>query len=569
METTITTSVPSLQNTENIQCNLEEAYVQIQGLRKSVQRGQETLFTETIELRSKTVSNQSSLGDLQNTTKNFQAGKTRNYLEHWKALTSDTWILETVTGYYVELSRTPIQFKIPNPIKFNQDEHCRIKEELERFVNCNIIEKVSNYIPGEFISNIFVRPKKENKIRIILNLKQFNEHIDLLHFKMETLQSAIHAMHRNFYFGSVDLSESYYSVPIAEEHHKYFRFWFDNQKYQFTCLVMGLATAPRVTKILKPIFAFLRERGYISTAYIDDSCLQGETYSECKDNIAQTIKLMDSLGLTINPDKSVLIPSKQIVFVGFILCSETMTIKPTSEKIQKIRESCVTIYQSKFIVIRTFAQLIGMLVACEPGVRYAPLYYKPLEKIKEHNLNRKRGNFNVFMRVTEELKFHLQWWMDNLDQAFQVVAENNPDLVMTCDSSMTGWGAEIASEQKFTKGVWSAREQTLHINVLELKACKLGLMALAKDKTGVHIQILSDNTTTCSYINKFGGKKSELNELARQIWLWCIDKKIHISAAHIPGKFNEEADALSRSYKNDLEWSLCNSILVVYSFCIS
>ena len=116
---------------------------------------------------------------------------------------------------------------------------------------------------------------------------------------------------------------------------------------------MGLATAPRVfTKILKPIFASLRERGYISTAYIDDSCLQGKTYSECKDNIAETFILMDSLGLTINPDKSILIPSKQIVFVGFILCSETMTIKPTSEKIQKIRESCVTIYQSKFCSIK-------------------------------------------------------------------------------------------------------------------------------------------------------------------------------------------------------------------------
>ena len=68
-------------------------------------------------------------------------------------------------------------------------------------------------------------------------------------------------------------------------------------------------------------------------------------------------------------------------------------------------------------------------------------------------------------------------------------------------------------------------------------------MALAKGKEKVHIQILTDNTTTCSYINKFGGKKQNLNHLAREIWIWCISKEIHISAAHIPGAVNEEADA--------------------------
>ena len=58
---------------------------------------------------------------------------------------------------------------------------------------------------------------------------------------------------------------------------------------------MGLATSPRVfTKVLKSVFAYLREKGYMSTAYIDDSCLQGQTSLECSDNISGTTKLMDS-----------------------------------------------------------------------------------------------------------------------------------------------------------------------------------------------------------------------------------------------------------------------------------
>ena len=96
---------------------------------------------------------------------------------------------------------------------------------------------------------------------------------------------------------------------------------------------------------------------------------------------------MDNVGFTVNPNKSSLIPSKQLVFVGFILCSETMTVRLTNDKRTQIIIMCPDIKNQKIITIRKFAKLVGMLVACEPGVQYAPLFYKPLEKIKLKKLN--------------------------------------------------------------------------------------------------------------------------------------------------------------------------------------
>ena len=73
---------------------------------------------------------------------------------------------------------------------------------------------------------------------------------------METLKSAISAMTRNCFIAYVDLKDAYYSIPIRSEDRKYFRFLWNGQKYQFTSLIMGLSTSPRVyTKILKPVFA--------------------------------------------------------------------------------------------------------------------------------------------------------------------------------------------------------------------------------------------------------------------------------------------------------------------------
>ena len=89
--------------------------------------------------------------------------------------------------------------------------------------------------------------------------------MEQIHFKME--KSAIDSMRPTCYFGSVDLSEAFYSILIRPQDRKFFRFIFLNKKYQFMSLVMGLASSPRVfTKVLKPIFASLRARGFISTA---------------------------------------------------------------------------------------------------------------------------------------------------------------------------------------------------------------------------------------------------------------------------------------------------------------
>ena len=181
-------------------------------------------------------------------------------------LTDDRWILNTICGDSVELCDIPIQEHISQQLKFGDVELMQINQELNRFLDCNIIAEDKN----EFISNIFTRPKKDGKIRVILNLKQFNEKfMEHIHFKMETLKAAVDAMRPDCFFGSVDLSEAFYSVPIRYQDRKYFRFVFNDQKYQFTCLVMGLATSPRVfTKILKPIFDSLIAQGFISTVYI-------------------------------------------------------------------------------------------------------------------------------------------------------------------------------------------------------------------------------------------------------------------------------------------------------------
>jgi hypothetical protein len=81
---------------------------------------------------------------------------------------------------------------------------------------------------------------------MILNLKKLNESVQYLHFKMDTLTSALQLVRPGSFMASIDLKDAYYSVPIALEHQKYLSFLWQGKGYQYTALPNGLSSAPRL-----------------------------------------------------------------------------------------------------------------------------------------------------------------------------------------------------------------------------------------------------------------------------------------------------------------------------------
>jgi hypothetical protein len=92
---------------------------------------------------------------------------------------------------------------------------------------------------------------------------------------------------------------------------------------------------------------------------------------------------------------------------------------------------------------------------------------------------------------------------------------------------------------------------------LELLACFLGLKSLFRECRHSHIALKLDNSCAIAYLNKQGGNSSaSLSSLARKIWLWCFERKIFISASHIPGVENYFADHESRHFESTTECKL-------------
>lgn len=113
---------------------------------------------------------------------------------------------------------------MPYQQKFDRTQEIYINEEVENLLSMNVIKEVQ-HIRGEFISTVFIVPKKDcNKQRVILNLKELNKFIAYHHFKMEPFEAALKLVKPNSMMASVDLRHAYYSVRIHEQDKKKFRF---------------------------------------------------------------------------------------------------------------------------------------------------------------------------------------------------------------------------------------------------------------------------------------------------------------------------------------------------------
>lgn len=93
-----------------------------------------------------------------------------------------------------------------------------------------------NHVLDEYISKTFLMPKKDGTYTLLFNVKELNEHVHYLHFKMDTFKSALKLVSQDCWFASVDLKDAYYSVPLHEDHRKFLRLEWNSVCYEFFVL---------------------------------------------------------------------------------------------------------------------------------------------------------------------------------------------------------------------------------------------------------------------------------------------------------------------------------------------
>ena len=182
----------------------------------------------------------------------FIAGSISKCMENSKEITSEKWILQTVSrGASIELkclASTPLS---------TASKTCNKK------------------FRKSYVSSIFLREKKDRTThRLILNLKKFNKNKVHRHFKMGNLSTIINMIRQDCYMAKIDPADAYYIVPVVLcMDQKYLLFQFEGNLYKYTCLPNGLSSV--FIKILKPVFSASWKEGHLIMGYFDNTFLMG------------------------------------------------------------------------------------------------------------------------------------------------------------------------------------------------------------------------------------------------------------------------------------------------------
>ena len=277
--------------------------------------------------------------------------------------------------------------------------------------------------------------------------------VEMMDFKKQTLQSAIELMRKDAFMESIDFKDAYYTIPIHQDLQKYLCFWWQGQKYQYGCLPNCLLNGPRdFTKVTKVLLRALKTKCFTLTSYIDDNFLIEQEFNRCLQNIIETAQMSIKAGFVINWEKSVLIPTQQLTYLGFILDTVEKKIRLTQEQISELKTLISGVIKLDSISLLGLSQFVGKLVATFPGVKFGKLYYRQLDIEKNAGLKLHKGNFHKSIVLSTIAHSDLKWWLQNLDNAYEKASSSPPSITVTCDACTNGveggGGGLTGQEQK-------------------------------------------------------------------------------------------------------------------------
>ncbi|KPI95220.1 Transposon Ty3-I Gag-Pol polyprotein [Papilio xuthus] len=437
-------------------------------------------------------------------------------------------------------------------INYETKQSYHMTQLIKNMIDTHVLEKAE--INPSYLSTFFLVPKTDGSFRPIFNLKRLNRFVKLKGFQLFSHFRVPSFLQSNDWMVKVDLSQAYFHLPIAEEHRRFLRLSYKGQLLQMTCLPFGLSSAPRTfTSLTNWVAEFLRRRNMRCVVYLDDFLIVNQSCQLLREHITFMVNLMRHLGWTINMDKSVLVPTQRLEFLGITWDTKLNTKSLSEPKCETLRKALLSQMSRGSWSLRQAQSLLGRLNFASFVIRRGRLHCRTLQfhsryLPKEHPYKQ--------VKLPQPVLSEMRWWLKAAHGSLPIHS-NSISHLLTTDASDFGWGAQLGDTKM--SGQWSKRQQSWHVNLKELFAVYAAIQQENSLLHNAHILLQTDNRTVVAYINKEGGTKSKkLLNLTRQLLKVMDHLNLQLTARYFPGRFNCEVDALSRG-KVCPEWHLLST----------
>ena len=250
--------------------------------------------------------------------------------------------------------------------------------------------------------------------------------------------------------------------------------------------------------------------------YLDDLPILSPSNDKALEEVHVVIQTLKSLGFLVYREKSNLVPSQIIQYLGFKINLVTMIPFLPERKLINLIRDVSEFYNSSTCSIRQSACVIGLIVSSFLAIKPAKLYYWNLEAIKTEALRNHGGSYDAVILLSSLAKQDLFWFVSKarLYNGTKLIRPTKV-ITLTTDASLSGWG--VVSDVVTTNGSWSLEEKSQHINWLELTAIWPGVQCFVL-ALNCYIKVFCDNGLAVAYINNMGTPYNNLHSVASQIW---------------------------------------------------
>lgn len=167
------------------------------------------------------------------------------------------------------------------------------------------------------------------------------------------------------------------------------------------------------------------------------------------------------------------------------------------------------------------------------------------------------------MRLNKGALDDLLWWQHHLvGWEGRSLLPFPPDVCITTDASKTGWGAFLSTPAdpdlplERAWGFWAPHESSQSSNWREATATLLAMKSFSSHLRGRSLLVRTDNISNVAALTRGGSSSPRLTEIARQVWDLRHGLSLRLTAQHVAGVLNDEADRLSRIAYDKDDWKL-------------
>ena len=394
----------------------EEVEINNEILKELKVQGDDMIFdTEEISMKNILINESSYVGKKLSTDIRVPGSICNTkYYDYWKnVLKAPEFVLETLrNGYKIPLKQEPPPSFAPNNRSALNDRSFALAELL-RLEKLGVISRVVQQ-PYLVLPLTVVFSKK---LRLVVDASRaLNPYIEDQKIKLEDLNVAEMTIREGDWQTKSDMDSGYWQLGLHNDHKKYVGLHFVQDDgsllfWVYNTLFLGVKSAVWIfTKMMLPLKTHLRTVGIRNNFYLDDVRILAKSERLCLEFTQYFWSVCESSGWIINVSKSSDPPTKSMVFLGLVNCSQTMKFWVPEEKIIKIKEGLVKLLAERKPKIRALASVVGKLMSCVKAI--GPVV-RLLTRFSYQDIS-KAASWNSSILLSDGTKIELTYILDNL-----------------------------------------------------------------------------------------------------------------------------------------------------------